>query len=113
MTDQPTSPRCEVMTAEKLIEKTCLIIPDRDVTKNIYTRILHRLSPTIGHECDTSKAQPGCKWHFTTDIYLRILTLHIQKHGSDHFPGIQLLYSGRKQFLDNWLDLSGSDLQTK
>jgi len=93
MNDQPPSSGSEVMTTKKLVKKTGFIFPNWDTVKNIYARILHRLSPAIGHEFDTSSAQPGCKWHFTTLIYLRILTLHFQKHGSDHFARIQILYS--------------------
>jgi len=43
----------EIVTVEKPLDKGCLPVRDRDILKNIIARILHGLSPTIGHEVDT------------------------------------------------------------
>ena len=97
------------MTTEKLIEKTSFIFSDRDALKNIYARILHGLSPSIRHELDTLRLQPGCKWHFKPHIYGLIPTFHPQEHRADDLPGIQILDSSGEQFFDNRLDLCRRD----
>jgi hypothetical protein len=41
------------MAAQEPLDQGSLPVRDRDIPKNIITRILHGLSPTIGHEVDT------------------------------------------------------------
>ena len=44
---------CEVLVAKIALDQDGLVRPDRDGVKNIITRILHGLSPRIGHKLDT------------------------------------------------------------